>query len=78
MPKYCRPEEIPLCPFATGLDELYRYASDEQLKHVPPPTKLIMETYDVRIVIGGDENTKELNRIDPAKMVMRQQARTVS
>jgi aminopeptidase len=59
-----------------GANELfYRYASDEQLKHVAPPTKLIMETYDVRISIGGESNTKELNNIDPAKIVMRQQAR---
>src|ERR1039457_1118252 len=54
-----------------GLDELFfRNASDEQLKHVPPPSKLIMETYDVRISIGGEENTKALNNIDPAKLVM--------
>jgi aminopeptidase len=60
----------------TGIDELfYRYASDEQLKHVPPPAKLIMETYDVRISIGGEGNTKELNSIDPARLVMFQQGR---
>jgi aminopeptidase len=60
----------------TGLDELfYRFASDEQLKYVPPPAKLIMETYDVRISIGGEGNTKELNSINPAKMVTFQQAR---
>jgi aminopeptidase len=60
-----------------GLDELFfRYASDEQIKHVPPPTKLIMETYDVRIVIGGEENTKALAGFPPAKMVLQQQART--
>ena len=60
-----------------GINELfYRYASDDQLKHVAPPTKLIMETYDVRISIGAESNTKELNSIDPAKIVMRQQARS--
>jgi aminopeptidase len=60
-----------------GIDEIfYRYASEEQLKHIPPPTKLILETYDVRIVIGADSNTKELNSVDPAKMVMRQAARS--
>lgn len=59
-----------------GINELfYRYASDDQLKHVAPPTKLIMETYDVRISIGAESNTKELNSIDPAKIVMRQKAR---
>jgi aminopeptidase len=60
-----------------GVNELfYRYASDDQLKHVAPPTKLIMETYDVRISIGAETNTKELSGIDPAKIVMRQQARS--
>ena len=59
-----------------GLDELFfRNASEEQLKHVPPPSKLIMETYDVRISIGGEENTKALNNIDPAKLVIYQQGR---
>jgi aminopeptidase len=59
-----------------GLDEIfYRYASDEQIKHVAPPTKLIYDVYDVRISIGADENTKALNNIDPAKIVMHQQAR---
>ena len=61
----------------TGLDELfYRYASDEQIRHIPPPTRLIMETYDVRISIGGDENTKALSGVDPSKIVISQQART--
>ena len=60
----------------TGQDELfYRYAAEDQLKFVPPPTQLIMETYDVRISIGADANTKELNNTDPAKLVMLQQAR---
>ncbi len=59
-----------------GMDELfYKYASDDQLKHVAPPTKLIYDTYDVRISIGGDSNTKELSNIDPAKVVMSQLSR---
>jgi len=59
-----------------GMSEIFfRYASDDQLKHVPPPTKLIYETYDVLINIGGEANTKALNNIDPARIVMRQQAR---
>ena len=68
-------------PFLTmspqGIDDLfYRYASDEQIQHVPPPTKLIMDTYDVRISIIGESNTKELSNIDPAKIVMHQKARS--
>lgn len=53
---------------------LYRYASDEQLQHVPPPTNLIMETYDAYLQISGAENTKSLTGIDPARMVLRNRA----
>jgi aminopeptidase len=60
-----------------GLTELFfRYASDEQLKHIPPPTDLMNNTYDVRISIDGEANTKALTNIDPAKIVVRQQSRT--
>lgn len=60
-----------------GISEiLYRYASDEQLKHIPPPTQLIYETYDVMISIGGEDNTKALTNIDASRLVMRQQARS--
>jgi aminopeptidase len=55
---------------------LFRHASDAQLQHVPEPRKLIVETYDVRISIGGDENTRSLTGVDPAKMVLREQAHT--
>lgn len=60
-----------------GTEELFfRYASDEQLQHVPEPLKLVIETYDVSIGIGGAENTKALSGVDPAKMVLRNQAQT--
>jgi len=58
-----------------GTEELlFRYASDDQLRHVPEPRKLIVETYDVRISVGGEENTRALTGVNPAKMVIRQQA----
>jgi aminopeptidase len=60
----------------TGIEELFfKYASADQLVHIPPPTRLMYETYDCRIFIGGDENTKALNSVDPAKIVMHQKAR---
>ena len=60
-----------------GTDELFfRYASDEQLQHVPEPLKLVIETYDVRISIRGAENTKSLSSVDPAKVVLCNQAQT--
>ena len=60
-----------------GINELfYRYASEEQLKHIPPPGRLVYEHYDVLINIGGEQNTKALTNVDPARIVMRQRART--
>lgn len=60
-----------------GTDELlYRYASPQQLKHVPKPIELAMETYDARISVLAETNTRALSNVDPAKMVMRQQGRT--
>lgn len=64
-----------LLPSLDGTDELlYRHASDEQLQHVPEPLKLVLETYDVNIGIKSLVNTKALSSIDPAKMVLRNQA----
>lgn len=53
---------------------LFRYASDEQLQHVPQPLALLMETYDVRIAIRGTDNTKALSNVDPARMVLQNRA----
>ena len=60
-----------------GQEELfYRYASDEQLKYIPEPLKVALETYDVNISIRADANTKALSGIDPAKMVLQRRAGT--
>jgi aminopeptidase len=60
-----------------GINDLfYRYASDEQLKHISPASKLINDTYDVLIRILAEDNTKELTNVDNAKIVTRMQART--
>ena len=66
-----------MLPNLPGMEELfYRHASDQQLQHIPEPTKLMIETYDVLISIEGKENTKALSAVAPAKMVMRQLAQT--
>ncbi len=60
----------------TSAEEIYyKYASKEQLQHVPPPEKLVIETYDVRFVVWGIENTKALTNVDPAKTVLHSSAR---
>jgi aminopeptidase len=55
---------------------LFRYASDEQLQHVPEPVKLVIETYDASIAIWSSENTKALSNVDPARIVLNNQAQT--
>ena len=60
-----------------GMEELfYRYASDEQLQHISGPARLVVETYDARIWIGAEENTKALSGVDSAKMVLQRRAHT--
>jgi len=60
----------------SGAEEIfYKYASDEQLQHVPEPSRLIVETYDARIFAWGIDNTKALTSVDPAKTVLHSRAR---
>lgn len=60
----------------TSAEEIYyKYASKEQLQHVSPPEKLVIETYDARFVLWGIENTKALTSVDPAKTVLHNRSR---
>src|SRR5512143_3106221 len=58
-----------------GLEEIfYQHASDEQLQHVSPPLRLVMETYEGLISLMGAANTKALSNVSPAKMALSQRA----
>jgi aminopeptidase len=58
-----------------GTEELlYRYASDDQLRHVAPPSRLLYESYDAIISLWGSANTRELTNVPPEKLVLAQQA----
>lgn len=60
-----------------GAEEIFfRHASDDQLKHVPKPIELIYETYDVRISLLAETNSRSLSNVAPAKLVTQQKART--
>jgi len=58
-----------------GTEEIfYRYASDDQLQHVAPATRLLYETYDAMITVWSAANTKELTNVAPQKLVLAQRA----
>ncbi|HET8627772.1 MAG TPA: aminopeptidase [Thermomicrobiales bacterium] len=58
-----------------GLAEIfYQIAGDAQLEFVSPRAKLIMDTFDARLSILSDVNTKALSGADPAKQARRQAA----
>ncbi len=64
----------PIVMAQLGLNELFfRFASEEQLSHLDPPLKMIIETYDVGISIDGPTNTKALSGVDPAKIQLANQ-----
>ncbi len=66
-------------PFVLVQDQAFqeimlKEGSDKQLQHVPSPARLIAESYDCRIAIGGANNTRMLSGVDPKRMQIRQSA----
>ena len=55
-------------------ETMFRYASDDQLRHVPEPMKLVFETYDAAISLMSAVNTKALSNVAPEKLVVTSQA----
>ncbi len=52
-----------------GAQEIfYKYASDAQLDHVSPFTKIVTETFDANLQIWSEHNTHSLSGIDPTRM----------
>lgn len=59
-----------------GLEEVfYKYASDEQIQHISPLQKLVIETFDARLIIEAERNTRELSGVNPEKLALRRNAR---
>lgn len=46
---------------------MLKEGNDEQLRHIPAPTKLIGETFDCRIAIRAAANTRTLTGVEPAR-----------
>ncbi len=58
-----------------GMQEiLLKEGSDEQLMYIPAIQRLIIEEYDARLTIMAQENTKNLNGVDPARIALLQEA----
>lgn len=52
----------------------YQYANEKQLEFIPVFNQTVNETFDARIRILSDGNTRALGRIDPQKIAKRQQS----
>jgi len=57
-------------------EAFFRLASDEQLTFISPIQKLIIETFDATISIRSENNTRELNSVEPARQSLRSKAMT--
>ena len=67
------PSFHPRC--AALLELQLQHASEEQLRRVCPIERFRLESCDVLIVLGRQENTKHLSRVDPARIAMQQAGR---
>ncbi|NIS81297.1 MAG: aminopeptidase [Anaerolineales bacterium] len=48
--------------------------NDDQLQHVNPFTKMVMENFDARIVIQCSTNTRSWSQVDPTRLTLRSNA----
>ncbi len=52
-----------------GTDEIFfKYASNQQLDFISPIRELVHTTYDARMVVEADTNTRELAGVDPKRI----------
>src|SRR5689334_14243322 len=50
----------------------FRFAGDQALTDIPPIDRMINETFEARLAIMSEANTKSLSNIDPEKQKKRQ------
>jgi len=59
-----------------GANEIFlKYASDEQLDFEMPIRRTIFETFDARMVIEAESNTRELAGVDPKRIARQRKTR---
>jgi aminopeptidase len=52
----------------------YKFASDDQLTHISPISKIITETWDADLYIEADHNTRELSAVDSGRIALARKA----
>ncbi|MEO6891541.1 MAG: aminopeptidase [Ktedonobacteraceae bacterium] len=58
-----------------GIEEIFlKEGSNEQLSYIPPSLRIARQDYETSLAIFAQENTQDLNGIDPARLGVRQQA----
>lgn len=63
-----------LCSLPQADEVFYRCGTDVQLEYISPVMKMVIETFDARLSISAEENTRALSGIDPARQAVRQKA----
>ena len=59
-----------------GVEEIFlKYAKDEQLDHVPPINRLVIENYRALLDIEAEHNTRQLSGVDPNRISRTRRAR---
>jgi hypothetical protein len=59
-----------------GVEEIFlKYAKDEQLDHVSPINRLIIENFRALLDIDAEHNTRELSGVDPSRLSRMRRAR---
>ncbi len=58
-----------------GLGEIfYKHANDDQLAHISPVQRMIIENFDAMLQLCADYNTRELSSVDPKRMGLARKA----
>jgi len=67
---------VPIPSLGGLAPELLRHGSDDQLAYISPIERFFYEQADVFVNIQAETNTKSLAEVDPARLIVRQRART--
>ncbi len=63
--------------FPETAEQLFEFASDEQLSHVSDVEQFVVDTFDGVILVRGENNTRALGNVPARKLMLAQQAEAV-